>query len=51
MEADVNHALDEEGFSLDGPHPLGRCNHDKIHSSGKGISYEVLRIAKGVNSE
>ncbi|MBU7028898.1 MAG: hypothetical protein HXS48_18325 [Theionarchaea archaeon] len=50
VEADFDHALDEEGFSLDEPHPLVAVIKIRFDSSGKGTSYEVLQIIKGVNN-
>lgn len=50
IEADFDHALDEEGLSLDEPHPLVAVIKIRFDSSGKGISYEVLQIFEGVDN-
>jgi len=51
MEADFDHALDEEGFTLDEPHPLVAVIKIRFDSSGKGTSYQVLKILEGVDNE
>jgi len=51
IEADFDHVFDEEGLSLDKPHPLVAVIKIRFDSSGKAISYEVLQIVKGVDNE
>jgi len=50
IEVDFDHVLDEEGFSLDEPHPLVAVIKIRFDRTGKGISYEVLQIFEGVDN-